>query len=240
MPSNTRIARETSSPVMFEALEARELMSATVVHAATPSTHEATTVTHAELVAEAAAKKAAAQAKAAAAKAAAQAKAAAAKAAAQAAKLAAAQAAAAKAAAKKAAVVETAVQPVSSPVSGTIGQYISSPQESNVPNFVGTWTGTIQLDGSTTSTPFSIAFAFQRGVAASGTFNLGPIMGNQSELSTLIYSSHNVVRALIQNSTLWVGFTGAISTDGKTIFGRFAYNTPHGWETGSFSVTRNS
>jgi len=143
--------------------------------------------------------------------------------------------AAAKAAAKKAAVVKAVTPTVTAPIS-TLQQ---TPYKSTTPNLVGTWTGTIQFDGAATATAFSIDFQFQLEAAASGTFNLGPAIGNQSPQSTMVISNHNNVRALILNNSLWVGFTGVLESNGNAIYGRFAYDSPTGWKTGSFNVTRN-
>jgi hypothetical protein len=206
------------SAVIIETLEARELMSAAPVHAAAAVTHVSAATIHAQAVAKAAAAKAAAAEKAAAAKA-----------------TAAAKVAAVKAAATKAAVVKAVAPTITAPISALH----QTPAKSTTPNLVGTWTGTIQYDGDITATPFSINFQFQLEASASGTFNLGPAIGNQSPQSTMVITNHNEVRALILNNTLWVGFTGLLEPSGNQMIGRFAYNSPTGWKTGSFNITRN-
>jgi hypothetical protein len=230
MRNESRQMRRSASPVMFEALEARQLMSAATVHVTAAAEHTAAAEAHAELVAEAAAAKAAA-------KAAAAAKVAAAKAAAEAKK----EAAAAAAAEKKAAAIKTTVtQSVTPAVTAPISSFQQTQTKSTTPNLVGTWTGTIQYDTATVATPFSIDFQFQLESAASGTFHLGPAIGNQNQQSTMVISNHNNVRALILTNSLWVGFTGVLENTGNQIIGRFAYDSPTGWQTGSFNVTRNA
>jgi hypothetical protein len=225
MRSNSRQLRN-SNQVMFETLEARQLMSAAAGHVAAPVVHLVNNETPAEIAAEASAVKAAAKAAAAVEVAEAKAAAAAAKAA----------AAAAKKAQAKAAVVVKAVTPaVTAPIS-TLRQM---PSKNTTPNLVGTWTGTMLYDGDTVATAFSIDFQFQLEAAASGTFHLGPAIGNQNAQSTMVITNHNNVRALILNSSLWVGFTGVLEPGSKMIFGRFAYNSPTGWKSGSFTVTRS-
>jgi nucleoid-associated protein YgaU len=201
-------------------------MSAAAGHVATPVVHLVNTETPAEIAAVAKAEKAAAKAEAAEAAAEAKAVAAAAKAAAAAAK---------KAQAKAAVVVKAVTPPVTAPIS-TLRQ---TSLKNTTPNLVGTWTGTMLYDGDTVATPFSIDFQFQLEAAASGAFNLGPAIGNQTAQSTMVITNHNNVRALILNSTLWVGFTGVLEPGSNMIFGRFAYNSPTGWKSGSFTVTRN-
>lgn len=105
-------------------------------------------------------------------------------------------------------------------------------------NVVGGWTGSMRLDGSKTDSAFSITFAFQRGLAASGAFNLGPTMKNQVATSTMVFDQRNNARALIATSKLSAGFTGAISANGKMLYGRFSFNTATGWKTGTFTLTR--
>ena len=105
-------------------------------------------------------------------------------------------------------------------------------------NVVGNWTGTMRIDGTTTDQTFSINFAFQRGVAASGTFNLGPTIGNQTVTSTMVFDLHNNLRARVATPKLNVGFTGAITTNGKVLYGRFSFNNGTGWTTGMFTLTR--
>jgi hypothetical protein len=197
--------------VVIEMLEDRQLMSAVAVHVAAPVNHETVAELHAEVAAEAAAKAAAVKA------------------------AAAAKVAAAKAAATKSAVVKAVTPTVSAPIS-TLHQ---TPSSNTTPNLVGTWTGTMQFDGAATASVFSINFQFQLEAAASGTFNLGPAIGNQSPQSTMVISNHNNVRALILTKDLWVGFTGVLVSTGNEIYGRFAYDSSTGWKTGSFTVTRN-
>ena len=155
--------------------------------------------------------------------------------AAEAAAKAAAKAAAAKGAATKSAVVKAVTPTVTAPIS-TLHQ---TPSSNTTPNLVGTWTGTMQFDGAATASVFSINFQFQLEAAASGTFNLGPAIGNQSPQSTMVVENHNNVRALILTNNLWVGFTGVLVSTGNEIYGRFAYDSSTGWQTGSFTVTRN-
>lgn len=107
-------------------------------------------------------------------------------------------------------------------------------------NVVGEWTGTMQLDGSKTASAFSIKFAFQRGVAASGTFNLGATMSNQAVTSTMVFDLHNNFRAMVATPKLAAGFTGAISSNGKMLTGRFSFNSATGWKTGVFTLTRGA
>jgi hypothetical protein len=145
-------------------------------------------------------------------------------------------AAAAKTAATKTAVVKAVTPTVTAPISSLH----QTPYQGTTPNLVGTWTGTIQFDGAATATAFSINFQFQLEAAASGTFNLGPAIGNQSPQSTMVIANHNTVRALILTNNLWVGFTGVLVSTGNEIYGRFAYDSPTGWQTGSFTVTRNA
>ena len=92
--------------------------------------------------------------------------------------------------------------------------------------------------GTTTDQPFYINFAFQRGVAASGTFNLGPTIGNQTVTSTMVFDLHNNLRALVATPKLSVGFTGAITGNGNVLYGRFSFNNGTGWTTGMFTLTR--
>lgn len=124
-----------------------------------------------------------------------------------------------------------------SPVSGTISVVHPVPA-TNIPNLVGTWTGTMLVDGATTTTPFSIDFKFQLEGNASGAFHLGPLFGNQTVDSTFILTTHNNARALILTNTIWAGFTGAL-IGSNTLDGRFAVNLNNTWTTGTFSLTRN-
>jgi hypothetical protein len=105
-------------------------------------------------------------------------------------------------------------------------------------NVVGEWTGSMRLDGTTVDNAFSVNFTFQRGVAATGTWNLGPTMGNQVVVTTMVFSLHNNMRVLISTPGLNSGLTGALSTNGKVLAGRFSFNTSHGWQTGMFTLTR--
>jgi hypothetical protein len=75
-------------------------------------------------------------------------------------------------------------------------------------------------------------------VAASGTFNLGPTIGNQTVTSTMVFDLHNNLRALVATPKLSVGFTGAITGNGNVLYGRFSFNNGTGWTTGMFTLTR--
>jgi hypothetical protein len=116
--------------------------------------------------------------------------------------------------------------------------YVPSSSAVKGKNVVGTWTGSMRLDGSKTDADFSITFVFQRGVAASGTFNLGATMNNQIVTSTMVFDLHNNVRAMVATPTLAVGFTGALSTNGQILYGRFSFNNGSSWKTGMFTLTR--
>jgi hypothetical protein len=135
--------------------------------------------------------------------------------------------------------VTPAAKTVTPPVVDDYPAYVPAAHPNMAPDMVGTWTGTITMDGSKQGAVFSIDFAFQRGTAASGAFHLGPAVGNQTVTSTLVFGTSRNARALVLTSTLWVGFNGALTANGNMLYGRVAVNTSNGWQTGSFSVTRN-
>jgi hypothetical protein len=231
-------------PVLIEALEDRTLMSAVIHKAVKPVAKAA--ATHQVIVAKAAVeqkqaitaeKKAAAAAKQAAKQEAAAEKqgALAAKKAAQQAALAAKKAAlAAQKAAQVAAAKPKAVKaPVTAPQS-EIRSYITSA----APSVIGQWTGTMTPDGSTIPSAFSVDFAFQRGVSASGTFTFGAILGNQSVVSTMVFSLHHNVRVLVSAPGIQVGITGTLTSNNATLYGRYSFNSPTGWQTGMFILAR--
>jgi hypothetical protein len=114
---------------------------------------------------------------------------------------------------------------------------VASVITSAAPSVVGKWTGTMTPDGSKTSSTFSVDFAFQRGVAATGTFTIG-LLGNQTVTSTMVFAEHRNVRTLFVSSTIYGGFTGALTTNGTTLYGRYSFNSPSGWMTGTFSLSR--
>lgn len=228
-------------PVLIEGLEDRTLMSAvahqTIAHIAKPAViHHAivvkATAEQKQIAAEqkqaAAAPKAAKQAAAAAAKAPRQAAVAEAKAEKQAAMT-----------AKQASQFATTTAKKSAQAAGVAPQsQVQSYITSAAPSVVGQWVGTMTPDGSTVSSTFSVNFAFQRGVAASGTFNFGAILGNQSAVSTMVFSQHQNVRVLVSTSNLLVGMTGTLTSDNATLYGRYSFNSPAGWQTGMFILTR--
>jgi len=135
-----------------------------------------------------------------------------------------------------------ATTPAAPPTQNNLGElpaFVPATNLNMAPDVVGKWTGTMLVDGTTQANPFSINFAFQRGIAASGIFNLGPTVSNQSLTSTLVFGTSLNTRALILTSTLWMGFTGALTANGQILYGRFAVNTSNGWETGTYNLTRN-
>jgi hypothetical protein len=134
--------------------------------------------------------------------------------------------------------VKPTAKPAPTPAVKAFPAYVPSVGPIKGTNVVGTWTGTMRIDGTTIDQPFSINFAFQRGVAASGTFNLGPTIGNQVVTSTLVFDLHNNLRALVATPKLSVGFTGAITGNGNILYGRFSFNNGTGWTTGMFTLTR--
>jgi hypothetical protein len=136
--------------------------------------------------------------------------------------------------------VKTPAKPVPAPKVTAFPTYVPSSTVVKGNNVVGTWTGTMQLDSSKTSTSFSVTFAFQRGVSASGQFNLGATMNNQVVTSTMVFDLHNDVRAMVSTSTLNAGFTGALSSNGNVLYGRFSFNSGGQWKTGMFTLTRGA
>ena len=129
-------------------------------------------------------------------------------------------------------------KPATKPAVQAFPSYVPSIGAVKGTNVVGNWTGSIRLDGTTTDQPLSVTFNFQRGVAASGTFNLGPAVGNRAALSTMVFDLHNNVRALIAGPKLSVGFTGALTSNGKVLYGRVSFNVGTGWQTGMFTLNR--
>jgi hypothetical protein len=140
---------------------------------------------------------------------------------------------------KAAAAAKTTVIPTSAATVGGFPTYIPAYDAYLSPDVVGGWTGTMQLDGTKTTAAFSVNFLFQRGLAASGTFNLGPTVSNATVTSTMVFGANHNARILILTSTLWVGFTCALTANGKMLYGRFAVDTANGWETGGFVLNRN-
>jgi len=151
---------------------------------------------------------------------------------------------AAKVAAKPAAKVvakpapKKVAKPAPAPKVAAFPVYVPSSTVVKGKSVVGQWTGTMRLDGTTTDSAFSVTFAFQRGVAASGSFNLGATMNNQVVTTTMVFDLHNNVRALVAMPTLNAGFTGALSSNGNVLYGRFSFNTGGQWKTGMFMLTR--
>jgi hypothetical protein len=141
--------------------------------------------------------------------------------------------------AKVAPAAKPAVAPVTPTNVGDFPTYIPASDPYLSPDVVGTWTGTMQVDGSTQTAPFSINFLFQRGIAASGTFDLGPTVGNEIVTSTMVFGAFHNARILVLTKALWMGFNCALSANGKVLYGRFAVNTSNGWETGGFDLNRN-
>ena len=134
---------------------------------------------------------------------------------------------------------KTTVTPTAPAPVGAFPTYIPASDAYLSPDVVGGWTGTMQLDGSKTTSAFSVNFLFQRGIAASGTFNLGPLVNNLTLTSTMVFGANHNARILILTSSLWMGFTCALTSNGKVLYGRFAVDNSNGWETGRFSLTRN-
>jgi hypothetical protein len=136
-------------------------------------------------------------------------------------------------------VAKPAAKAVANPVVADLPAYVPDAHPGLSPSVVGGWTGTMTTDGQKQGADFSINFEFQRGVAASGTFDLGTTVNNQTVTSTMVFGTNHNVRILILTPTLWMGFTGALTANGKILYGRFSVNTANGWKTGSFSLTRN-
>jgi hypothetical protein len=134
---------------------------------------------------------------------------------------------------------KTTVTPTAPAPVGAFPTYIPASDAYLSPDVVGGWTGTMQLDGSKTTSAFSVNFLFQRGIAASGTFNLGPTVNNVTLTSTMVFGANHNAHILILTSSLWMGFTCALTANGKVLYGRFAVDNSNGWETGGFSLTRN-
>jgi hypothetical protein len=145
--------------------------------------------------------------------------------------------ASAKAAAKPPA--KTVAKTLVRPKATAVPTNVPSPGPVKASSVVGAWTGSMRLDGTSIDNAFSVTFLFQRGVAATGTFNLGATMGNAVVTSTMVFSLHNNIRVLVATPGLNAGFTGAMSTNGKILNGRFSFNSPKGWQTGMFTLTRN-
>ncbi len=139
---------------------------------------------------------------------------------------------------KAAPVVTSTVALKSATTASQLPAFIPNKGGFAVSNIVGAWTGTMRLDGTKVDAPFSIKFLFQRGVAATGTFNLGPTIGNQSLSSTLIFSLQRNFRVLILTPDLWAGFVGALTANAKILMGRFSFNSTTGWHTGVFTLNR--
>jgi hypothetical protein len=135
--------------------------------------------------------------------------------------------------------VKAAAKPVVAPKASAFPTYVPSTGPIKGPNVVGTWTGSMRLDGTKVDNAFTVTFVFQRGVAATGSFNMGVTMGNQVVTSTMVFSLHNNVRVLVATPSLNAGLTGALSTNGKVLSGRFSFNSAKGWQTGMFTLTRN-
>jgi hypothetical protein len=132
------------------------------------------------------------------------------------------------------------VTPVVKPKVTALPAYLPATGVIKGANVIGGWTGTMRLDGTKVDNAFSVNFTFQRGVAATGTFNMGATMNNQVVVSTMVFSLHNNVRVLFATPSLMAGMTGALSSNGKMLTGRFSFNTSHGWQTGMFTLTRSS
>jgi hypothetical protein len=135
--------------------------------------------------------------------------------------------------------VKPAAKAIVAPKVAAFPSYVPSSGAIKSVSVVGGWTGSLRLDGTKIDNAFSVTFIFQRGVAATGNFNTGPTMGNQVVTSTMVFSLHNNVRVLVATPSLAAGFTGALSTNGKMLSGRFSFNSSKGWQTGMFTLTRN-
>lgn len=105
-------------------------------------------------------------------------------------------------------------------------------------NCLGAWSGTFGVNPSPDSGTFSVNFTQQKGVSATGTFALGGMASGASVLTTVTVDSHGNFLALIEAPTTTVSLVGAISADGNVIVGRWCSQGTGVYQVGNFMLSR--
>lgn len=104
-------------------------------------------------------------------------------------------------------------------------------------DYTGTWAGTFQTEPATGDKPLSVTFTKQKGLAVSGTFDLGAMAG-ASVVSTATVTHDRHFLAMIKTPGGRVSFSGQVASNEQYIFGRWCFNGSRGFQTGTFIMTR--
>lgn len=113
----------------------------------------------------------------------------------------------------------------------------STPAAPAAGQYTGTWAGTFQINARPGDQPLSVNFTRQKGVAVTGTFDLGAMIG-ESVLTTVTINQRRQFLGLVEGTKSTASFVGAVASNGKYIFGRWSVNGPQGWLTGTFTLNR--
>lgn len=109
-----------------------------------------------------------------------------------------------------------------------------------IPQVSGGWVGSCKVANAKTVTPVSMQLNAQRGQAATGRFNFGPISGGRARTSTAIVSTgaDRGFYVIFQGKGYYGSVNGAISDNGRQIIGRWAFNGAGGWKVGTLVLNR--
>jgi colicin import membrane protein len=116
-----------------------------------------------------------------------------------------------------------------------------SPQSTSgqIPDCVGQWTGTLAFNTNASSVDFSVDFTSQKGVALTGTFDVGAL-GDGQILTTVRVDITQSMLAMVQAPNATDSFVGAVANNGTYIIGRWSRQTYQGaWETGTFIMKKS-
>jgi hypothetical protein len=107
-----------------------------------------------------------------------------------------------------------------------------------VPQVAGAWSGTVKLPYARAPIAVSMQITTQRGVAATGTFRLGPATANRAVTSTAVVSGGHQrgFNLIVSQKGLYASVTATVSKNGQQIVGRWACNGPGGWATGTITL----
>jgi hypothetical protein len=107
-----------------------------------------------------------------------------------------------------------------------------------VPQVAGAWSGTVKMPYARAPFAVSMQISRQNGVAAMGTFRLGPATAHRAVTSTAVVSGgyQRGFNLIVSQKGLYASVTATVSKNGQQIVGRWACNGPGGWATGTITL----
>ena len=108
-----------------------------------------------------------------------------------------------------------------------------------LPQVSGAWSGTVKTPYARSPFSVSMQISQQKGVAAFGTFRLGPATANRAVSSTAVVSGGYArgFNLIVSQKGLYASVTATVSKNGQQIVGRWACNGPGGWATGTITLS---